>query len=534
VIRKEKCMIQTTRQLFLLLYIFAFCGSVGWGAIPQISIKVGEFAREIRFLCPQGGQWQLGDKKGSLKPGVLYTLSGTMQRPAQITRHVMVESVPMRETERVAATLQKWQATGRSVHTLMVGKATLGPDQKTVSYDGRVMFFGVGKFDTPEPAQKLVDELAAQGTSSYVLEETQALAQGSLTLREGKKTCVSGTSALRVSTPGLIDVKKVEHAKGYAWHGFADRRYRGILSMQWGARDALDVILKTDLEALIAGVVPSEISAKAALGALQAQAVAARGEMLSKVGLRHLKEGFDFCAQQHCQVFSGETPDSVRIANEIRPTLGVLMRDAKGAIVDAVYAANCGGHSEANHLVWTSTPSPQLAGIWDCQTPPTLDLTKEADVRKFVAQTTGFHCADPTVEGGDKFRWVKEISGKEWQAVEERAQIGRLREIQLHERGFSGRLGRISLVGEQGTKTILKELPIRRLFGGLRSACFVAEWHQSPQGFITGAVFRGAGWGHGVGMCQTGAQYLAKTGWDYQRILAHYFPQSLFVTVYRP
>ena len=78
----------------------------------------------------------------------------------------------------------------------------------------------------------------------------------------------------------------------------------------------------------------------------------------------------------------------------------------------------------------------------------------------------------------------------------------------------------------------MKELKIRQLFGGLRSACFVVTWQRDPAGFITGGEFSGAGWGHGVGMCQTGVQYLARAGWPFDRILRHYFPGCRLAKAY--
>ncbi len=85
----------------------------------------------------------------------------------------------------------------------------------------------------------------------------------------------------------------------------------------------------------------------------------------------------------------------------------------------------------------------------------------------------------------------------------------------------------MTFVGQAGEKTIMKELNIRRTFGSLMSACFTADYQYDAQGYIIGAKIAGAGFGHGVGMCQTGAQSLAQKGWSFQRILAHYFPGSL-------
>lgn len=524
----------TTRKILLLTVSFSLLFALGpaSGGIPVIRLKVAEYPRELAFKCPQGGEYLCGNRQGKIPAGATCTISGNVLSPATIRYHVMVESVPMRDPEKVALSLQKWKATGKPVHTLELGKRSYAPDGRTVSYDGRVLHIGLGQFLDQPPAQALVDELSGVGTSSWILEEILKLSEGPLTLKIDGKIVARGNNRLQIVPAATVLLSRVEFARGYSWHGFADRSYRGVMDIGWGARNALDAILITNLESLIAGVVPSEISSKAAIGALQAQAVAARGEILAKVGLRHLHEGFDFCAEQHCQVFAGETGEVQSMAAAIAPTQGMILHSPEGNIVDAVYGANCGGHTEANHLVWTSPPDPQLSGIWDGNPPMKPDLSKEENVSTFILKPPPSHCGDPSVEGGDKFRWEKTLTGKEWTEVEERGKVGRLREVKDLARGGSGRLTRLTLVGENGLKSVMKELPIRKLFGGLRSACFIVDWKRDPQGFLTGARFRGAGWGHGVGMCQTGAQSLAKRGVGFERILLHYFPGSHLVRIY--
>jgi SpoIID/LytB domain protein len=499
---------------------------------PVIRMKVAEYPREVGLSLPEGGTWALAGKSGKLGPKDRVVLSAVLEKPAHKRFHVIVESVALREPGKLTEALEKWKAAGRPAQPIMVGKKSMADDGRTVLFDGRVAFLAVGRFDAQKAAQTLVDELSKQSQSSWIFEEILRRSVGRLALSINKRTVATGRGELALTPRGTTILQRLEYAKGYSWHGFQDRTFRGPLVIRWGAQDALDAVLTTDLETILAGVVPSEISAKAAIGALQAQAVAARGEILGKVGLRHIGEGFDFCAEQHCQVFAGETAEARAMAAKIAPTRGLLLESPEGAIVDAVYAANCGGHGEANHLVWTSPPDPQLKGVWDCASQPALDLRKEADVETFIADPPAAWCANATVEGGDKFRWQKPLSKADWQKVEAAGDVGRIREVKGFARGFSGRIYRLTLVGEKGERTIMKELKIRQLFGGLRSACFVADWQRDGAGFITCATFIGAGWGHGVGMCQTGAQSMAQAGADFRRILSHYFPGSKLVQFY--
>ncbi len=497
----------------------------------RLRVRVAEYPWTFEGSFPQGGEWELGGRSGRIPNKGVFKVTGKLMNHAVKKYHVMVESVPLREPQKVAAAMEKWKATGRPLHTMEIGSQSFSEDGRTVIWDGRIVMIGVGVFASEAQAQALVDELAAGSSSSWIYVEVVRRSEGGISLRVGARDVAMGNSLL-LKPVGLVRLLKVEHAKGYSWHGYADREFRGKLTCQWGADDSIDCVLETGMETILAGVVPAEISSKAAPAALCAQAVAARGEILSKAGLRHINEGFEFCSEQHCQVFSGESAESVAVGRKIAPTRGLVLTSPDGAIVDAVYAANCGGHGEANHLVWTTTEDPVLQGVWDCDNPPNLDLTKEKDAVSFILKPPPCYCKDPTVEGGDKFRWSKTLSDAEWKAVVEAAGVGRLKKVSDFVRGKSGRIYRLTLTGEKGTRTIMKELNIRKLFGGLRSACFIVAWTWDNHGFLSGAKFTGAGWGHGVGMCQTGAQALAKKGMGFEPILLHYFPGSKLVKFY--
>ncbi|OIP22006.1 hypothetical protein AUK22_11020 [bacterium CG2_30_54_10] len=492
---------------------------------PIVKIKVAEFPKSLLLQMEQGGTWKLGSASGRLNKKDRCEITGVLETHAKKRFHVMVESLPMREPLKVAESLAKWRATGRAVHTFQAGSLSH-------SYDGRVLFIGVGQFDTRESAQKLSDELSAKTISNWIFEEILSRSKGKIAISVNGRRVARGSGPLSLSPTPDVAIRKVEFARGYSWHGYADRRFRGPITIGWGAQDALDCVLTTNLEHILAGVVPSEISSNAAPGAIQTQAIAARGEILSKMSLRHIGEGFHFCSEQHCQVYSGDDSVSEKIAVIIAPTAGYLLQSAKADIIDAVYAANCGGHGDRNDLVWTSPPDPYLIGVWDCAIPPALDLTNETDVASFIRNPPQCFCQDPTVEGGDKFRWTRNLSAADWKKVESAAGVGPIRSIDDFARGPSGRLYKITLHGKTGDKSVMKELKIRQLFGGLRSACFIVAWKRDSAGFISGAEFMGAGWGHGVGMCQTGAQYLAREGWDYGKILSHYFPGSRLVKWY--
>ena len=254
--------------------------------------------------------------------------------------------------------------------------------------------------------------------------------------------------------------------------------------------------------------------------------------MLSKMGTRHFNEGYDFCSEQHCQVYKGMQSCDDYIYKSIRETWGKLLFDHNQKALDAVYSANCGGHSSANQNIWTSPPNPHLQGIADTVVEYKADLSDEKQVAEYIKNPPECWCALKDVEGADKFRWTKDVKGDDWKKVETSLELGRIKTVDSFIRDVSGRIYSMKVVGENGEKTIMKELTIRKLFGMLRSSCFIVNWQKDKDGFIEGAEFAGAGWGHGVGMCQTGAQSMAVKGKTYQQILLHYFPGSIMKSLY--
>ncbi|MBF0410915.1 MAG: SpoIID/LytB domain-containing protein [Candidatus Riflebacteria bacterium] len=510
----------------LILPFFVFCLTIS-GALcaeeKMINIKVAQYKTSFEFICPAGGTWATGGTTGTLSARDTAVVVGTLQTSAVKQFHVMVASVPLNDSEKLNQTIAKWEAAGWQVHTLIVGIND--------HYDSRVALIGVGIFGDAASAQPTIDAIAASGNSSWIFEEIISRSQGSIKLSVNGQVQAVGEE-LTITPKNTTLLKKVEYGMGYPWHGFADRNYRGNITCQWGAQDAMDCILNTSLETVLAGVVPSEISANAVTGALQAQAVAARGEILSKIGRRHINEGFDTCSEQHCQVFSGETADALAVAQKIAPTAGYVLTENSGAILDAVYSSNCGGHSEANHFVWTTQPNPILSGVWDSPSEINLDLSEEEQVGVHIKSSPACFCNDPNVEGGDKFRWKKSVPAADWKSIQNSIGVGRINKITDIARGYSGRIYRMTFIGESGNKTIMKELNIRKLFGGLRSSCFVADYKADANGFIVSAEISGAGFGHGVGMCQTGAQSMARRGYSFSQILIHYFPGSVLKKLY--
>ena len=131
-----------------------------------------------------------------------------------------------------------------------------------------------------------------------------------------------------------------------------------------------------------------------------------------------------------------------------------------------------------------------------------------------------------------KFRWVKRFTAAEIDAAFEPLGVGKILELRPLDRGVSGRAAALKVVGEKGEGELRGELAIRRRLGNLNSSAFVVDVEPGPDGKPQAFVLRGAGWGHGVGMCQTGAIGRAKAGQGYRDILRHYFGGAEITRIY--
>lgn len=494
---------------------------------PTVKIKVAQYERFIDFVLPEGGKWFSGDKSGAIPAGKKCRIEGKLTKPALKNFHLMVGSAHAADEKKHKEVLERFTAKGFKTHSFMVGRLP------TKGFpDNRINFIGIGIYPIEAEAQKQLDRLAAENISSWVFVETLRPSEGKLKLKVGKKSITLNDPGIKLEGKKGVQLLKAEYAKGYSWHGFADRTYKSSIQVLWGSNDSLDCIEHTDLESLLVGIVPSEISSKAADGALQAQATAARGEMLAKFGTRHFNQGYDFCSEQHCQVYKGIQSCDEQISKAIKNTRGFVLLTSESGALDAVYSANCGGHSSANQNIWTSNANPHLQGVPDTISPQKLDLTDENKVKDYIRNPPACWCGIGGVEGSDKFRWKKELGGKKWKKIEENIGLGRIKSVDSFVRDVSGRIYSLKITGENGEKTIMKELTIRRLFDGLRSSCFIANWYRNKLKFIEGVKFEGAGWGHGVGMCQTGVQSMAAKGKPFQEILLHYFPGALLKKLY--
>ncbi|HZA49812.1 MAG TPA: SpoIID/LytB domain-containing protein, partial [Myxococcaceae bacterium] len=388
---------------------------------------------------------------------------------------------------------------------------------------------------TPEAATRVqADFLQRFGASTALFEELRQPASGMLALvNERGEVVAEGVDRIDVETLAgeTIGVRQVEFGVGYDFHGFEDRHYRGAVRFVVDRHGTLAAVNVVPLEVLLQGLVPSEIFAKAHPEALKAQAVTARGEVLAKVGTRHLADPYLLCAEQHCAVYRGVTGEAPQTNAAVDATRGEALFSRDGRLVDSVYSAICGGHTEDNDKVWGGPPNPNLRGKPDLLRSTGREPTPK-DLSRFLSTEVPAACRLSTLSAPGKYRWERRFSPAEVDEALADLGVGSVRALSVTERGVSGRALAMLVSGEKGATQLHGELVIRRRFRMLNSSMFEIDAERDGEGRLLAWTFRGGGWGHGVGMCQTGAIGRAEAGHDHRRILRHYFNGAKVARIY--
>ncbi|MBI5201683.1 MAG: SpoIID/LytB domain-containing protein, partial [Elusimicrobia bacterium] len=331
---------------------------------------------------------------------------------------------------------------------------------------------------------------------------------------------------------GMTILGDIPYGRGYYWSGVGDKTLRGQveISLHPTSRKAFCLVNIVDLESYTHGMLSAEMPITSPLEALKAQSVVARSEALymKMVTRRHKKDGFDICDEQHCQVYSGATAESERSRMVVNATRGRVLA-YKGRIAHGIYASNCGGHTQAGHEIagwgdvgyWPSVPDAPAGSRTYPRSP--------WELRWWLKDWPGAFCM-PTSSGHvhpSHYRWSRIVPAAELEErVNRKEKVGRLLAIVALKRAQSGHVNGLLLKGSARTAKIRQETTIRHILGlgSQRSALFTIEIEYGKDKKPAAYVFHGAGWGHGVGMCQSGAMGRAEQGQTYVDILKAYHP----------
>ena len=307
------------------------------------------------------------------------------------------------------------------------------------------------------------------------------------------------------------------------YDGRPDRPYRGAMEVRAGA-DGLTVVNIVNVEDYLRGVVSSEMSCGFPLEALKAQAVAARTYALKHIG-RFADQGYDLDDTPLSQVYGGFLSEDPQTGQAVEATAGKVLT-YQGQLIDAVYSSTCGGYTESAQEAWGHSV-PYLVSVPDfCGAPAGIAPrpTDEAGWATYCKTWRNLFDLQPKYARPEVFRWVRAFPRKDLEAGLPAAwQVGTLQNIVVLHRGASGRITSLRLEGSDRGVTIDTEASIRRAFGNLRSSAFTVDTYRDDAGKPVVFMLYGAGWGHGLGMCQVGATGMADAGWSYDKILAYYY-----------
>ena len=363
-----------------------------------------------------------------------------------------------------------------------------------------------------------------------------------------------------------FDLKAVTIGVDFHWQRREDQRFRGALNLAV-TDEGIVAINQIDAEEYLTSVISSEMSANASKQLLKAHAVISRSWLLAQIEKnQQLTKAdkpyascqqdeeqlirwydredhvlFDVCADDHCQRYQGITRETNPVVKEaIQETRGeVLLYD--GVICDARFSKCCGGVTERFENCWEPVEHPYLAVLRDAPEKEYPDLTDEATAQEWIrtAPAAFCHTTDKEIlsqvlnnydqETTDFYRWQVSYTQEELAELIRRKSgidFGHILDLIPLERGGSGRIVRLKIVGSQRSLIIGKELEIRRTLSEshLYSSAFVVDKETSADGLPTRFTLTGAGWGHGVGLCQIGAAVMGAKGYSYDAILTHYFP----------
>jgi stage II sporulation protein D len=360
----------------------------------------------------------------------------------------------------------------------------------------------------------------------------------------------------------------------FHWERKEEQTFPGDLILLAAGEGKLTAVNELPVEEYLASVVSSEMSGEAPVEFLKAHAVASRSwlvAMLKRKGRaagkgrgaglmprcgeeivrwydREDHDRFDVCADDHCQRYQGITRLAAgRAAEAVRATRGVLLI-SDGEVCDARYHKACGGMTEDYATCWEEKDIPYLRHVCDAAA-PIAPIRTEADAEQWILSCPDVYCypRHPDLlkkilpsfdrETTDFFRWQVSYSRGELEGIlrtKSGIDFGVLQNIIPLERGPSGRIRRLRIEGSKAAVVVGKELEIRRWLSPshLMSSAFIVTAAREPSGVPARFTLYGAGWGHGVGLCQIGAAVMAEKGFSAEEILRHYFRGAALVKRY--
>ncbi len=425
----------------------------------------------------------------------------------------------------------------------------------------------------------LYGEFTSPGLSKKISGRYNArLENDKIVVEQEGKIILSGLEI--IITPNEMEtesflLRDVIIGKSFHWEKKENQRFRGELKLI-KEENKITAVNNISLEEYLTSVVSSEMSANSSLQLLKAHAIVSRGWLLAQLenkrnnsSQKSINEfiteneiirwydredhaNYDLCADDHCQRYQGVTKIiNDNAINAVESTRGlVLVYDNK--ICDTRYSKCCGGMSESFENVWEPVKHHYLAPIVDYKFELDgidYDLTQEQPAEHWIKSNPHAFCntTDKKIlsqilpefdrQTDNFFRWQVEYSQEELSEIiktKSGIDFGNIIDLIPIERGYSGRINKLKIIGDKKVLTIGKELEIRKTLSKshLYSSAFIAIKEMKPGEIPVKFVLKGAGWGHGVGLCQIGAAVMGARGYDFDAILLHYFKAAKIQKIY--
>ena len=399
---------------------------------------------------------------------------------------------------------------------------------------------------------------------------------GTILLSDGEGCEVARGTTIRLasSKDSTFTLFDVAIGKQFHWERREEQAFQGSLILRLREDDTIVAINQVGLEDYLRSVISSEMSAAAPVEFLKAHSILSRSWLLAALkrkkegkgrpaDVAHTAEGeseilrwyeqedhdlYDVCADDHCQRYQGITKIfSTHVGQVVGETCGKVLA-YEGEVCDARYSKACGGLTEEFQVAWGDRRVPYLTSIPDSPIAHR-PIKSEGDAAQWVLAKPDAYCntEDEAIlemilpnfdkETKDFFRWEITYPRQELEEIlrdKSGLDFGTLKEIRPLARGPSGRIYRLQIVGSKKSVIVGKELEIRRWLSRthLYSSAFIVKAKRDLSREVSSFTFHGAGWGHGVGLCQIGAAVMAVRGFQAEEILRHYFRGTEIERIY--
>jgi len=510
--------------------------------IPKIKIGIIQSSPSIRFMCESNFQVVSKDSNKVLFKGdraVEYSTKIIESKPAHLEYQIRLYI--LKDLDIAKTKITELNNRGLNVKLRKVG-LTIPAQNRHI--ENSEYWIVTENSESYEKAQKMLESYS-EFEDAIIVHDVVEKSVGKIEL-DGH-IIENGCIIAPEEKPSLIEVDDVTIGIEFHWQHQRRLKYYGNLEIGFNNEGQLVAINIVDLETYLASVNSSEMTSDCPMALLEAQTIAARSTVLATMGKHHYDTDFHLCSDDHCQCYHGAIKEQESSRQAVMNTLGEVIMFGD-EVCDARYSKICGGIIESYDNVWDNREVPYLKAGVDTKGKIDFPADSEKKARELIDSDLDVFCNTNKYKLPPKlaelystenlFRWTVTYSREKIEELllkKMNIKLGELKDIVPVSRGASGRLIYVDFVGTDRTVRVGKELKIRRVLSDshLYSSCFYVEKVMTHDGsHVKDFILKGAGWGHGVGLCQVGATVMALQNYSYQDILKHYFQNIEIVKLY--